>query len=88
MGATDSLDKAEKASNFLTGLLTAAKAHPYVFLFVMAAIAFVVAFLPNGPVKAYIEYRGEMKKLHARTTEGKRRLSNARQNRSGRRKGG
>lgn len=86
MGATESLEQAEKASNFLTGLLLAAKAHPYVFLFVMMMIAFVLAFLPNGPVKAYIDLRGEKMKLRARYDDGKRRLSNSRQNR--RRKGG
>jgi len=79
--AADSLDKVEKASNFLTGLLSAVVAHPYVFVFVVLAIAFVVAFLPNGPVKAYIEHKTEMRKLDARVNAGRQKLTSGRQNR-------
>tara|TARA_B100000678_G_C18132167_1_gene471179 strand:- start:339 stop:596 length:258 start_codon:yes stop_codon:yes gene_type:complete len=82
MGDTaDTLDNAEKAGNFLTGLLAAAVAHPYAFVFVMASIAFVVAFLPNGPVKAYIDQRTELKKLENRVSKGRQKLTNGRQNR-------
>lgn len=79
--AGGTLDKAEKASNFLTGLLAATVAHPYAFIFVMIMIALVIAFLPNGPVKAYIEHKTEMKKLEARTAVGRKKLSSGRQNR-------
>lgn len=81
MGAGDTFDKAEKASNFLTALLTAVQAHPFVFVFVMVMIAIVIAFLPNGPVKAYIEHVTEMRKLNARASAGKQKLISGRQNR-------
>jgi hypothetical protein len=81
MGASESLDKAEKAGNFLTGLLAAVREHPYVFLFVIAALTLLISFLPNGSVKAYIEHRTEMRKLNARVNEGKRKLIASRQNR-------
>lgn len=81
MGATESLEKAEKAGNFLIGLLQAAKAYPFVFLFVMATIALVLCCLPNGPLKAYIDGRTEKRKLDARMNEGKRKLAAGRQNR-------
>lgn len=82
MGAADSLDKVEEASNFLTALLTAVGAHPWLFLFVMVAIAFVLAFLPNGPVKAYIDHRTEMRKLNTKVNAGRQKLTAGRQNRS------
>lgn len=84
MGALESLGQAEEASNFLTGLMGAVEAHPIVFIFVMVMIAFVVAFLPNGPVKAYIDHRTEMRKLNARVSVGRQKLTSGRQNRKGR----
>lgn len=85
MGATDTFEKAEKASNFLTGLLSAVQAHPYVFIFVMVMIAFVLSFLPNGPVKAYIDSMTEKRKLDARVSVGRQKLTSGRQNRRGKR---
>lgn len=81
---TDTFDKAEKSANFLTGLLTAVTTHPFAFIFVMVALALVLSFLPNGPVKAYIDYKTEMRKLDARTTAGRQKLTAGRQNRKGR----
>lgn len=85
MGATDTLAKAEKASNFLTALLGAVQAHPYIFVFVMVMIAFVVSFLPNGPVKAYIDGITEKRKLDARVSVGRQKLTAGRQNRKAKR---
>ena len=82
MGANKSLEDAERASNFLTALLEAVRMHPYVFVFVMLMIAFALCFLPNGVIKALIEQKTEKRKLDARATDGRRKLTAGRQNRS------
>ena len=78
---SEAVEKAEKTSSFLLGLLEAARQHPIAFVFVMMMVAFVLAFLPNGPVKAYIDGRTERRKLDARMNAGKQKLIAGRQNR-------
>lgn len=55
--------------------------HPWAFLFVIIAIAFVLCFLPNGVIKQIIIHRTEMRKLDERVSVSRKKLTSNRQNR-------
>lgn len=75
-------DKAEKASDAVTGLIPMIVAHPFAFLGVVAAIAFLLCFLPNGVFTNLIQSRTEGKKIDARVGMSRKKLSSGRQNRN------
>ncbi|WP_324694622.1 hypothetical protein [Novosphingobium sp. RL4] len=81
MGVDDKLEDAEKASNFVMALLDAMVSHPWAFLCVVLAIAFVICCLPNGVVKQIIVHRTEMRKLDERVGQSRKKLTSNRQNR-------